>query len=554
MERDFLTIEPPPIFEYRSFEPGDPLLYLLPAAECVDGVLRLTPAVEGRRGDAWRNEPYDLSHGFSTSFEFQITDCDPERGGGDGFAFNVRSYYNTGLPVDPVGVGGTPDGLCVQFITRRDEGAGDPSDNFIRVFFYEELWAVHDLSVGNGFNLKDGEPHVITIEIVEGHRLRVWLGTWKRKRSDLLFEQPGTYFDHFQRAYVGLTASTGLAFCRHEIRRWSLTAGPVIKPARRPSLVAWWPANDSTEDVAGGHYNVSEHVGYVNGQVGRAFALGANSSLKILPSVLLDVGSSHEGFTLEAWVSPSADIGSVPGGGMIFEWGGQVIEFGVTTTRPHAHIVQMDGQNTIDHSFTSSEDVIETGVYNHVALTYDRPNGVAKLYRNGVQVAASTLGSFCVPTTQALFIGRHLEGRQFMGAIDEPRLYSRALSGEEIAASYQLGLAHTAASVTVSGGVRDVNGEPMRGVGVVLRNIDTSSHSRPGRIHYTDKKGAFSFIDVPKGCNYQVFPLEGAEYYRPAVYDLPNLQEPQRLSFSGTGLLAARKPEGEAASGGDAQK
>lgn len=553
MERDFLTIEPPPVFEYDSFEPDAPLLRLI-NAECTDGVARLTQAVGDRRGDAWRDEPYDLSRGFSTTFEFQITDCDPELGGGDGFAFNVRSHYYTGIPDAPVGVGGTPDGLCVQFVTQRNEGAGDPSDNFIRVFFYEELWAVYDLSGDNGFNLKDGQPHVITIEIVEGHKLRVWRGTWRRKRSDLLFEQPGTYFDHFQRAYVGLTASTGLAFCRQDIRRWSLTAGPAIKPVRRPSLVAWWPANGSAEDVAGGHYSVSEVIHYGDGQVGQALGLGANSLLRILPSVLLDVGSSPEGFTLEVWVRPSADIGGVPGGGTIFEWEGRAMEFGVTTTRPHALIVEMDGQNTIDHSFVAPDDVIETGVYNHVALTYDRPTGVAKLYCNGAQVATETFRSFCVPTTQALLIGRHREGRQFLGTIDEPKLYSRALSGEEIAASYQLGLAHAAASVTVSGGVWDVNGEPLRGVAVVLRNVDTSSRSRPGRIHYTDKKGAFSFVDVPKGCNYQVFLLEGAEYYRPAVYDLPNLQEPQRLSFSGTGLLGARKSVGDAEPRGDEKK
>lgn len=552
MERDFLTIEPPPTFQYDTFEPGDPLLHLIPVAECTGGVLRLTPAVENRRGDAWRNEPYDLSHGFSTSFEFQITGCDSERGGGDGFAFNVHSYLNTEI-ADPVGVGGTPERFCVQFITRRDEAAGDPSDNFIRVFFYGELWAIHDLNGSNGFNLKDGQPHIITIEIVEGHRLRVWRGTWRKKRSNLLFEQPGTYFDHFQRAYVGLTASTGLAFCQQDIRRWSFTAGPLIKSARRPSLVAWWPANDSADDVAGGHHNI-QPVRYANGQVGRAFQIGATSWLKIRPSVLLDVGSSPEGFTLEAWVNPSADIGSVPGGGMIFEWGGRAIEFGTTATRPHALITEMVGPDPVFHTFVVPENSLGPNVYSHVALTYDQPTGVAKLYCNGVPVATETFGSFSVQTTEALLIGKHLEGAQFLGAIDEPKLYSRALSGEEIAASYQLGLARTAASVTVSGGVWDENGEPLRSIAVVLRNGDTSSLSRPGRVQYTDKKGAFSFIDVPKGCNYRVFPLEGAEYYRPAFHDLPNLQEPQRLSFSRTGLLAARKPEGDAEPGGGAKK
>lgn len=532
MERDFLTVEPPPTFEYGHFEPGDPLLHLI-YAECTGSVLRLTPAAENRLGDAWRDEAYDLSHGFSTSFEFQIADCDTERGGGNGFTFNIHSYATTHLV--PVDVNGIPQHFCVQFITRRDEGRGDPSGNFIRVFFYGETWVVYDLDNPSpperpSFQLKDGQPRTITIEIVEGHKLRVWLGAWKRRRSTLLFERAGTYFDHFKWAYVGFTSSTGDAFCRQDILRWTFTKGPAIKPAPRPPLVAWWPGNNSPVDVAGGHNPVQTgQLNYADGQVGRAFAIGTNSWLEIHPSVLLDVGSG-QGFTLEAWVKPDG------GGGAIFEWDANALRLSATAARIYCDMTELEGETTATHSFGSPDLILEPGSFNHVAMTYDRPTGVAKLYCNGGLVKTETVGSFLIPTNETLRVGQHPPNNPFGGLIDEPKIYSRCLSEEEITASYQAGLAHTSAGVTVSGVVTDQHGEKMRGVTIVLHNLDTSSHSRSGRFQSTDRNGAFAFTDVPKGYNYQVFPLEDSVNYQPPVYELPNLQESQRLSFT-------RRPE-----------
>lgn len=542
MERDLITNEPPPTFEYGSFEPGDPLLHLI-YAECAGGVLRLTPAAERRSGDAWRDQTYDLSHGFSTSFEFRIADCDPERGGGDGFTFNIHSFISTHLV--PMDVNGIPQHFCVQFVTRRDEGRGDPSGNFIRVFFYGETWAVYDLDNpsppdGPSFKLKDGQPHTITIEIVEGHKLRVWLGAWKRKRGQLLIERPGTYFDHFKYAFVGFTSSTGDAYCSQDILRWAFTKGPEIKPAPRPPLVAWWPGNDSPEDVAGGHNPV--HAGqleYADGQVGRAFAIGTNSWLEVRPSVLLDVGSCR-GYTLEAWVKPAS------GGGAVFEWGANALRFVVTHERISADMMETEGETNDTHWIVSPDLVIEPGSFNHVAMTYDRDTGVAKLYCNGGPVKTEAIGRFLLYTNETLYVGQHPLNNPFGGLIDEPKIHSRCLSEEEIAASYQAGLEHTSAGVTVSGVVTDQHGERMRGVTIVLHNLDTSSNSRSGRFKGTDRNGAFAFGDVPKGYNYQVFPLEDSVNYEPSVYELPDLQESRQLSFTRRReLLGAEKSGGD---------
>lgn len=528
MERDFLIIERPPTFEYDGFEPGDPLLYLMPHARIVPGgVLRLTPAQHDAWGSAWRDEMLDLSHGFSTTFEFRIAECDAERGGGDGFAFNIHTYVSTHLV--PQNENGTPEYFTVQFITRREEERGDPSGNFIRVIFYGETWVVHEPD----FDLKSGRAYTVTVEVVEGHVLRVWLGDWRRRRGQLLFERPGTFFDHFKWAYVGFSAGNDLAYCNHDILRWSFTAGPEIKPARRPSLVAWWPGNNTAEDVAGGHNPVgTEHIQYAAGRVGRAFSCGINSWLEVRPSVLLDVGSSPRGFTLEAWVKPAADAYAEPGGGMVFEWDGGVLALGVTTSSIHAHVWSIEGEVNESHEFVVPGNILEPEVFSHVVMTYDRPNGVAKLYCNGGPVATETFGSFLIATTGTLRLGQHPPNGAFRGLIDEPKIYSRALSDDEVTASYQAGLAGTSAGVTVSGVVSDENGERLRGITIVLHNVDTSSHSRSGRFTATDRKGAFNFADVPKGFNYRVFPLLDGERYQPPAHELENLQEPRRVGFS----------------------
>ncbi len=539
MERDFLTIEPPPTFEYDGFAGDDPLLYVMHHAQIVPGgVLRLTPAEHDAWGSAWRDEMLDLSHGFSTTFECRVAECDPERGGGDGFAFNIHTYITTHLV--PQNENGTTEYFTVQFITRREEERGDPSGNFIRVIFYGETWVVHN----PGIDLKSGQVYTVTVEVAEGHILRVWLGNWRRRRGDLLFERQGTFFDHFKWAYVGFSAGNDLAYCNHDILRWSFTAGREIKPARRPPLVAWWPGNDTAEDVAGGHNPVNaQDIQYADGQVGRAFSCGTNSWLQIRPSVLLDVGSC-QGFTLEAWVKPAGGAG---GGGAVFEWDGLAIQLVAIPSSISGSVKGVSGETDEMHSFATSDGGVQPEVFSHVAMTYDRPTGVAKLYRNGVRVKEEVFGSFLIPTTGPLYVGQHPLNAPFNGLIDEPKIYGRCLTDEEIEASHRAGGAGAGAGVTVSGVVSDENGEGLRGVTLVLRNLDTSGASRSGRFASTDRRGAFVFRDVPKGYHYQVFPLESAEQYAPPLHDLPDLNEPQRVSFKrGSLLLKTQRPAGDA--------
>src|SRR6185312_14706257 len=77
-------------------------------------------------------------------------------------------------------------------------------------------------------------------------------------------------------------------------------------------------------------------------------------------------------------------------------------------------------------------------------LTYVRSNGLASIYRNGILVAQTSLGSFTPNTTGNLLLGErtYLGGNpqvHYTGNLDEMSLYSRALSQSEIQSIFNAG-------------------------------------------------------------------------------------------------------------------
>ncbi len=99
----------------------------------------------------------------------------------------------------------------------------------------------------------------------------------------------------------------------------------------------------------------------------------------------------------------------------------------------YGNLVSEDGEW---HEIGTPGGVVQEGQWQHVGLTYDHTNGIAKLYRNGLTVAAVTLGSFRVRTTGGLLLGLRPGMAAFSGTLDEVGLYNRALDETEIAALY----------------------------------------------------------------------------------------------------------------------
>jgi len=229
------------------------------------------------------------------------------------------------------------------------------------------------------------------------------------------------------------------------VHNLTVTAGG--SPGSHPSgLVALWSGEDNGRDSVGGNDAKLMEIDFADGKVGRAFSLnGFSSWMKIPAGPSLDVGKGN-GLTIAAWIKPSNVVSFHP----ILEWN-SVTQLGVQLWL--GHLPQQHGElfsNLVDdegnaHSLNSAQGVVVTGQFQHVALTYDKASGVARLFVNGRVVAEQNLGSFTPQTSYDLLVSRRPGDHPgdwtynafFAGLLDEIALYNRALSVSEIQAACQ---------------------------------------------------------------------------------------------------------------------
>jgi hypothetical protein len=219
----------------------------------------------------------------------------------------------------------------------------------------------------------------------------------------------------------------------------------LLKPHGKPAgLVGWWPAEGNAEDKIG-HNNgaLQGDLGFAQGQIGQAFLFNTpDAGVKIAASSSLNVGAGN-GLTVECWINPS-DLSSAD---PIVEWntgsGSYGMHFYINISGAgnlYANIIGSDGS---PHTFWSEAGVVKNNVFQHVALTYDKTAGVAKMYCDGKMVAQQKMGKFTPQTAYDLYLGRRPltsgETYTFAGLMDEVGIYNRALSAAEIKTIYKAG-------------------------------------------------------------------------------------------------------------------
>ena len=210
-------------------------------------------------------------------------------------------------------------------------------------------------------------------------------------------------------------------------------------------LVSWWQAESNANDSVSGNNGLAQNITYSAGEVGQAFVFnGSSSVIRVAASSSLNVGT-NSGFTIEGWINPT-NLNLQP----VWEW-----NTGVYSQNPDAPVgvhvwisggglgtlyANLEDTTTAFHTIYSTNGVMTTNSFQHVALTYDKTTGVAVLYRNGVAVATANLGVFTPQTSFDLYMGFRpvgtSAGARFQGLMDETSLYSRALSACEIQAIY----------------------------------------------------------------------------------------------------------------------
>ncbi|HZT21808.1 MAG TPA: LamG-like jellyroll fold domain-containing protein [Verrucomicrobiae bacterium] len=101
--------------------------------------------------------------------------------------------------------------------------------------------------------------------------------------------------------------------------------------------------------------------------------------------------------------------------------------------------------NFVSHEIYSAPGLLQSNVYQHVALTFNAHSGLAELFLNGTNVATTNLfavqGPFVPKTDGDVLLGRDMTratNNDYGGAMDEMSIYHRALSDAEIFAIYNV--------------------------------------------------------------------------------------------------------------------
>lgn len=198
-------------------------------------------------------------------------------------------------------------------------------------------------------------------------------------------------------------------------------------------LVSWWPGDGDPTDMAGPNSGTFTAGTYASGEIGQAFSFdGVNDSVSVPDSASLQALSTA--FSVEAWVNPAALPAVDPYYDTAIVREESLSGFALVTKANRFGLWIGTGGGL---------GVLATGLpavpgnWYHVAGTYDGSN--ARLYVNGelqgIQPAAM------LTMNKALNIGScRGTGRFFNGLLDEVRVYSRALTSDEIRGISRSGL------------------------------------------------------------------------------------------------------------------
>lgn len=290
--------------------------------------------------------------------------------------------------------------------------------------------------------------------------------------------------------------------------------------AASPSgLAAWWPLNgDPREAIAGVHnFGLAGGSNYATGRISLGLELdGSTGRALALAGSGLDVGSSPDGLTVEMWVNPS-EFRDTP----LVEWASDGA-YGVSLRQwwfgqgLYGFLKDASGAEHV----ISANGVMELGVWQHVALTYDAQSGFARLYRNGAEIAVKDVGVF-VPKTDLDFVAgaSKAEGRYFKGVLDEVSLYGRSLTASEIQAVYLAGDYGKAPS-----------DEPLNEAPIVSAGPNITFSSPVGSF---DLQGQAIDDDLPEGSSLEA---EWAQLSGPAVTIVSPNSLDTRVEGAGVGL------------------
>lgn len=199
------------------------------------------------------------------------------------------------------------------------------------------------------------------------------------------------------------------------------------------TLIAWWRFEDEAmpgKDEFGKHHaSVVGKVSVSDGRIGRALWLDGGGFLEAEPSSEFDL---TDAITIEAWVLPKE-----------LRPGGMRIVDKTTVGTSEAYMIDtypgLSLRFVSEPSHVTAKDILKLGEWQHVAATFDGRLGIIRLFVNGNMVAEQflTRGKLTVNKNSLRIGADSLGGSRWVGAIDEVRIYSQALTPQEIMMRYR---------------------------------------------------------------------------------------------------------------------
>jgi len=196
-------------------------------------------------------------------------------------------------------------------------------------------------------------------------------------------------------------------------------------------LVGWWKGDGNASDNVGtNHGTLRNGASFTNGMVGEAFFLdGQDDFILISNSPSLRIGGA---FTVEFWFNPAVSITPADPASHVFFSKGDDDSIGTANDDGR---VELRGPAPRLVSVNSNW---LANTWHHLALTYSA--GAYVLFIDG-QSQANTVSARSILDNDAdIHLGDlPILGAHFHGAVDELRIYNRALSSGEIAAIHSAG-------------------------------------------------------------------------------------------------------------------
>jgi hypothetical protein len=302
--------------------------------------------------------------------------------------------------------------------------------------------------------------------------------------------------------------------------------------------VSWWRAEGDSRD----HYGLNpgaliNGASFNLGMVGQAFQFdGMNDYVLIPDSPTIDTSGS---FTLEGWIYPTWNEDDSTWHNIMSKWGEgsewlRSFSFLASGTKIRFAISDVAHENdSVFHSFDTSENALSLNKWNYVAATYDKPSGTRRIFVNGVEMANRVDMPITVSSSggDAAIGALHLpnvDTEFFKGQIDEFSYYNRALTSEEISEIYGTTSAGKCDTKTYSikGYIQDTNGDPINGVIIT---------DRSGHLTATQTDGSFNLTDLKPG-DYSIFPTKPGFSFAPLSASISIPPDADGIQFTGTNI------------------